>query len=157
MKLYFPAITQPNTPSLGALSGQKDGHPQTQGRSRAAAVPRPEAGRLSFLDPWGGGQDTQAADDGVREHGSRTGEQGTGVLRGPRSGLVCAPLGPPGLDQPARSHGAYRVQSPGNVHPGQEGRGQPQGWPCLDDSGSRLITHCSADPRVARDDNRPLQ
>lgn len=60
MQLHFAATTWPNTPSLGALSGQKDGHPQTQGRSRAAAGPRPEAGRLSFLDPWGGGRGTQA-------------------------------------------------------------------------------------------------
>lgn len=32
-----------------------------------------------------------------------------------------------------------------------------QGWLCLDDPGSRPVTHCSADPYIACDDDRPLK
>lgn len=131
MQLHFPANTWPNTPSLGALSGQKDGHPQTQGRSRVTAGPRPEAGRLSFLEPWGGGRGTQAATaPPMMGSGSTVPEQGN---RGQGSDEAQEQ----GLSAPRWTHqtsinqlipkGAYRAQSPGNVHPGQEVWVAPQG------------------------------
>ena len=52
---------------------------------------------------------------------------------------------------------AWRARSLGDVHPGQEGWVALQGWLCLDDPGSRPIAHCSADPYVACDDDRPLK
>lgn len=143
MQLHFPANTWPNTPSLGALSGQKDGHPQTQGWSRATAGPRPEAGWLS-------GRGTQAATAppmmGSGSTAPEQGNRGQGSDEAQEQGLPVPRWTHQTLINELIPKGAYRAQSPGNVHPGQEGLVAPQGghaWMTLGPgpSPTALLTH----------------